>query len=91
MQAAGNFKTTPLHCLPTALQEMQVALQGKGMDPNAGSWTIDPVFDGSRFKFGYLVRVWVLLVEGSWVSAAWALSYVAPAAAVLPGPAASRC
>lgn len=33
-----------------------MALQGKAMDPNAGSWTIDPVFDGSAFKFGYLVR-----------------------------------
>ena len=33
-----------------------MALRGKAMDPNAGSWTIDPVFDGSSFKFGYLVR-----------------------------------
>lgn len=32
-----------------------MALRGKAMDPNAGSWTIDPVFDGSAFKFGYLV------------------------------------
>lgn len=44
---------TPSHFPP---QEMQVALRGKAMDPNAGSWTIDPVFDGSSFKFGYLVR-----------------------------------
>jgi hypothetical protein len=37
-------------------KEMQVALRGKAMDPNAGSWTIDPVFDGSSFKFGYLMK-----------------------------------
>ena len=42
-------------CLSFALQELQVALKGKGMDPAAGSWTLDPVFEGSQFKFGYLV------------------------------------
>lgn len=36
-----------------------MALAGKAMDPNAGSWTIDPVFDGSAFKFGYLVSSWL--------------------------------
>ncbi|PSC68442.1 LOW PSII ACCUMULATION chloroplastic [Micractinium conductrix] len=37
-------------------KELAVALQGKSMDPNAGSWTLDPVFDGTRFKFGYLMK-----------------------------------
>ena len=32
-----------------------MALKGKGMDPAAGSWTLDPVFEGSSFQFGYLV------------------------------------
>jgi hypothetical protein len=32
-----------------------VALRGKAMDPAAGSWTLDAVFEGSSFKFGYLV------------------------------------
>ena len=33
-----------------------MALDGKAMDPAAGSWTLDPVFSGSSFQFGYLVR-----------------------------------
>ncbi len=37
------------------LQELQVALRGKAMDPNAGSWDLDPVFNDTKFKFGYLV------------------------------------
>ncbi|EFN59585.1 hypothetical protein CHLNCDRAFT_56449 [Chlorella variabilis] len=36
--------------------ELKVALKGKAMDPNAGSWTIDPVFEGTAFKFGYLMK-----------------------------------
>lgn len=37
-------------------KELQVALKGKGMDPAAGSWTLDPVFEGSSFQFGYLMK-----------------------------------
>jgi len=51
-EMAPLLHANPVH-FPS--QEMQVALRGKAMDPNAGSWTIDPVFDGSSFKFGYLV------------------------------------
>ncbi|KAI3429306.1 hypothetical protein D9Q98_005401 [Chlorella vulgaris] len=36
--------------------EMGVALRGKAMDPAAGSWTLDAVFEGSSFKFGYLMK-----------------------------------
>lgn len=41
---------------PIPPQELNVARRGKGMDPAAGSWDIDPVFETSAFKFGYLVR-----------------------------------
>lgn len=36
--------------------ELQVAREGKGMDPAAGSWTIDPIFDQTRFKLSYLTE-----------------------------------
>lgn len=36
--------------------EMRVAMQGKGKDPNAGSWDIDPVFEQTSFKLDYLTK-----------------------------------
>ncbi|KAL4447481.1 hypothetical protein ABPG75_004700 [Micractinium tetrahymenae] len=45
-------------------KELQVALQGKAMDPNAGSWTLDPVFNDTKFKFGYLMKPNALLDMG---------------------------
>lgn len=36
--------------------ELKVARQGKGMDPNAGSWNLDPVFEQTAFKLDYLTK-----------------------------------
>ena len=67
------------------LQELAVALQGKSMDPNAGSWTLDPVFDGTRFKFGYLMKPNAFLDMGITVGG-WGTVGGAGAAAAAPPP-----
>lgn len=41
-----------------------VAVEGKAMDPNAGSWTIDPVFDTTRFQLDYLTKPTALMDLG---------------------------
>jgi hypothetical protein len=38
------------------IKEMKVAMEGKGVDPNAGSWEIDPVFSQTKFKLDYLSK-----------------------------------
>lgn len=38
------------------MQELVVAMQGKEIDPNAGSWKIEPVFDQTSFKMDYLTK-----------------------------------
>jgi hypothetical protein len=52
--------------LPTALppprvqfpddKELRVACEGKGKDPAAGSWDIEPTFDTSTFQLAYLTK-----------------------------------
>lgn len=37
-------------------KELQVAKEGKGMDPAAGSWVIDPIFDQTRLNLDYLTE-----------------------------------
>jgi Domain of unknown function (DUF1995) len=37
-------------------QELAVAKRGKAIDPNAGSWNIDPVFEQTKFQLDYLTR-----------------------------------
>lgn len=41
-----------------------MATRGKAMDPNAGSWTIDPVFEGTSFNMDYLTNPTPLLDLG---------------------------
>lgn len=41
-----------------------MAVNGKAMDPNAGSWTIDPVWDNSRFQLDYLTKPTALMDLG---------------------------
>lgn len=41
-----------------------VAIEGKAMDPNAGSWTIDPVFEATRFQLDYLTKPTALMDLG---------------------------
>lgn len=36
--------------------ELGVALRGAKMDPNAGSRGVEPVFEGAKFKLGYLTK-----------------------------------
>jgi hypothetical protein len=37
-------------------EELRVAKQGKGMDPNAGAWDIDPIWDQTAFSLDYLTE-----------------------------------